>query len=47
MQNKKIRIIVPLNAVETYDLGLHNGDLMNVIALYNMITNGIEVVKEI
>ena len=47
MQNKIIRIIVPLNAVETYDLGVHNGDLMNVIALYNMITNGIEVVKEI
>lgn len=47
MQNKKVRIIVPVNAVETYDFELHDGDLMNVIALYNMITNGIEVVKAI
>jgi nicotinamidase-related amidase len=46
-QNKKIRIIVPQNVVETYDFDLHNGDLMNVMALYNMITNGIEVVKAI
>ena len=45
MQNKKARIIVPINAVETYDLGLHNGDLMNVMGLYNMMINGIEVVK--
>lgn len=44
MQNKKARVIVPVNAVETYDLGLHDGDLMNAVALYNMIINGIEVV---
>ncbi|WP_010251170.1 cysteine hydrolase family protein [Acetivibrio cellulolyticus] len=47
MQNKKYRVIVPVNAVETYDLGLHNGDLMNVMALYNMVINGIELVREI
>lgn len=47
MQNKKVRVIVPINAVETYDLGLHEGELMNVMALYNMIINGIEVVKAI
>ncbi len=46
MQNKKVRIIVPVNTVDTYDLGLHNGDLMNVMALYNMMINGIEVVRE-
>jgi nicotinamidase-related amidase len=45
MQNKKVRIIVPINAVETYEFGLHNGDLMNVMALYNMIINGIEVAQ--
>jgi len=45
MQNKKVRIILPINAVETYDFGLHNGDLMNVMALYNMIINGIEVAQ--
>ncbi|MEN6350428.1 MAG: isochorismatase family cysteine hydrolase [Syntrophomonas sp.] len=45
MQDKLARIIVPASAVDTYDLGLHNGDLMNVMALYNMMMNGIEVVK--
>lgn len=44
MQNKKARVIVPVNAVETYDFGVHDGDLMNVMALYNMLMNGIEVV---
>lgn len=46
-QNKNYRVIVPVNAVDTYDLGVHNGDLVNVMALYNMIINGVEVVKEI
>ncbi len=45
MQDKKARVIVPVNAVETYDLGPHNGDLMNVTALYDMMINGVEVVK--
>lgn len=44
MKNKKARVIVPVNTVETYDFGLHDGDLMNVMALYNMVINGIEVV---
>lgn len=47
MQNKNYRVIVPVNAVDTYDLGMHNGDLVNVMALYNMIINGVEVVKEV
>jgi nicotinamidase-related amidase len=47
MQNKKARVIVPINAIDTYDLGLHNGDLMNIMGLYNMMLNGIEVVKEL
>lgn len=46
-QNVKSRVIVPVNTVETYDLNIHNGDLMNVMALYNMIVNGIEVVAEV
>jgi nicotinamidase-related amidase len=45
MQNRKARIIVPANLVETYDFGLHNGDLVHVMALYNMMINGIEIVK--
>mgnify|MGYP000866748681 CR=1 FL=1 len=47
MQNKNARVIVPINTVETYDLGIHDGDLMNTMALYNMIVNGIEVVAEV
>lgn len=46
-QNKNSRIIVPISCVNTYDLGLHDGDLMHVIALFNMMGNGIEVVKKI
>lgn len=47
MYNKQVRIIVPMNAVDTYDLELHDGDLMHVMALYNMMINGIEIVKSI
>lgn len=47
MQNKNYRVIVPINAVDTYDLGAHNGDLLNVMAFYNMIINGVEVVRDI
>ncbi len=47
MNNVNGRVIVPVNAVETYDFGLHNGDMMNVMALYSMILNGIEVVQEV
>ncbi len=47
MQNKKTRIIVPINAVETFDSGPHDSELMNLMALYNMMINGIEVVAEV
>lgn len=47
LHDKKVRVIVPINAVETYDFGLHDGDLVNIMALYNMILNGIEVVREV
>ncbi len=47
MQNRKARVIAPVNTVETYDFGLHDGDLMNVMALYNMMINGIEVVARV
>lgn len=46
-ENKNKRIIVPINAVDTYDGGTHNGYLMNLFALYNMYTCGIEVVDKI
>lgn len=47
MKNIKSNIIVPMNVVETYDLGIHDGDLMNVFAIYNMYINGVKVVKKI
>ncbi|WP_312811314.1 isochorismatase family cysteine hydrolase [Sedimentibacter sp.] len=45
--NKNKRVIVPINSVETYDGGSHDGELMNLFALYNMHINGIEVVENI
>ncbi len=45
--NQDSRIIVPMNGVNTYDHDTHDGDLMHVFGLYNMIMNDIEVVKEI
>lgn len=46
-KDQKARVIVPVNLVDTYDLGPHQADLMNVMALFNMLGNGIEVVKQI
>lgn len=43
--NRKSRVIVPVNAVETFDAEPHNAELINTIALFNMIINGVEVVK--
>lgn len=47
MNNIRSNIIVPMNVIETYDLDMHNANLMNVFALYNMLANGIKVVQEI
>jgi Amidases related to nicotinamidase len=41
------RIIVPMNAVETYEYETHKGDFMKLLALYEMKMNGIEIVDEI
>ncbi len=45
--NKKSRIIVPINLVATYDSPTHNGDFTQMAALYTMNINGIEIVKNI
>lgn len=45
--NQDKRVIVPINCVETYDGGSHDGYLMNLFALYNMHTSGIEIVEKI
>ncbi|URZ00760.1 cysteine hydrolase family protein [Clostridium felsineum] len=41
------RVIVPSNAVETFDFGTHDGDLMKIISLWEMKSNGIEIVDKI
>lgn len=41
------KVIVPINAVDTFDLGIHEANLMNIMSLYLMNNNGIEIVKEI
>lgn len=47
LRNIKTRITVPINAVDTYDIKPHDGDLMNIFALYNMHLNGVELVNSI
>ena len=41
------KIFVPVNAVETFDAGLHDADFMNTASLFLMKTSGIDIVKEI
>ncbi|HCQ91439.1 MAG TPA: cysteine hydrolase [Clostridium sp.] len=41
------RIIVPMNAVDTYDLSPHDGDLMHILGLFMMMNNGIEIINSI
>lgn len=52
-----IRVIAPVNTIETYDLPVetalqigatpHDGDLLHVMFLYSMMLNGVEVVRQI
>ncbi len=55
--NQKIRVILPVNCVDTYDLPVaiaqeigalpHDGEFLHTIFLYHMRLNGVEVVSEI
>ena len=55
--NRKMRVIVPANAVQTFDTPLetaqqrgilpHSGDVLHLLSLYHMRLNGIEVVREL
>jgi len=55
--NKKVRVIVPADCVDTYDLPVsvardigaipHDGDFLHRIFLYSMMLNGIEVVAKV
>ncbi len=54
MQLPGVRVILPVDAVETYDLPVeaaqevgavpHHGDLLHLIFLYSLMLNGVEVV---
>lgn len=39
------RIIVPMELVDTFDLGAHQADFMNVVSLYQMMSNGVELIQ--
>lgn len=55
--NRKVRVIVPENAIQTYDMPIetarqlgalpHDGDVTHLVFLYHMRLNGVEVVREI
>ncbi len=55
--DRALRVIVPENAVQTYDLSVeaaqplgvqpHSGDVLHLLSLYHMHLNGIEVVRAI
>jgi nicotinamidase-related amidase len=57
MQVRDVRVIVPADCVDTYDLPVdvakslgslpHGGDLLHLIFLYHMALNGIEVVAAV
>lgn len=54
---RNVRVIVPANCVDTYDLPVptaqelgilpHDGDLLHLIFLYHMALNGVEVVSHV
>ncbi len=46
-ENIKSRVIIPKDAVDTYDFELHHGDVTHIMGLYNMQINGVEIVKAI
>ncbi|MBK9122316.1 MAG: cysteine hydrolase [Chloroflexi bacterium] len=56
-QRAGVRVIVPVNAVDTYNLPVdtaqqigavpHDGDLLHIVFLYSMMLNGVEVVSEV
>lgn len=57
MQRADVRVIVPVNAVDTYDLPVqaaqqlgavpHDAEFLHTIFLYHMMLNGVEIVTEI
>lgn len=56
-QRRGVRIILPVNTVDTYDMPVeraatfgippHDGDFLHLVFLYHMMLNGVEIVTEI
>jgi nicotinamidase-related amidase len=46
-QDRPSRVIVPANAVDTFDALSHAGDFMHLVALYFMMQSGVEVVSAV
>ncbi len=46
-KNLEKRIIVPANMVETYDANFHSRDFWNLTSLFEMKSNGVQIVKDI
>ena len=45
--NRNVRVIVPASHVDTYDVGIHGGELMHSVALIMMADSGVEVVGRV
>lgn len=46
-ENLDLNVIVPINAVETYDAPMHNADAMNLFSIAEMQMNGIKIVNKL
>lgn len=45
--NRKSRVVIPLDCVETYDAGFHQITIANTMAIFFMEQAGVEIVSEI
>lgn len=46
-KNLGVEVIVPMGLVETYDAPWHGADLLGVVSLESMMSNGVTVVKDV
>lgn len=46
-KNRLSQVIVPIDLVETYDLGEHDADLLNIMTCYSMRVAGIQLASHI
>ncbi|KGN03024.1 isochorismatase [Clostridium novyi A str. 4570] len=46
-KNEDVNIFIPIDSVETFHSKEHNGDLMNIFAIYNMSINGVKIMSNI